>query len=70
MILRAWEGGREKGDANKKVSFKNKSMESPILFDSNHKMGRTEINRCQAYTVDICAFLTKCPNHAFHPMNG
>jgi len=30
----------------------------------------SERHGCQAYTVDRYALLTKCPNHAFHPMNG
>jgi hypothetical protein len=29
-----------------------------------------EKHGCQAYTVDAYALLTKCPNHAFYPING
>ncbi len=31
---------------------------------------RAKRHGCQAYTVDTYALLAKCPNHAFHPING
>jgi len=32
--------------------------------------GCVQKHGCQAYTIDTYALLTKCPNQAFHPMNG